>query len=66
MFSTELIDETILLQEFSLEPASILLIEGKPGVGKSHLVNQLKIAGQSLLYRFWVSNQDVNYKARLE
>jgi hypothetical protein len=66
IYSTELMDKTVNLQEIELEPSSVLMIEGKPGVGKSHLVNQIKLNENKVLYRFWISNQDVNYRERLE
>lgn len=46
--------------------SNILLVEGKPGIGKSHYVNQLiKTFKNNLVYRFWISNQDKFYKSRL-
>ena len=49
-----------------LEFENILFIEGKPGIGKSHLVTCLtKEYNQPLVYRFWVSNQDKDYDLRL-
>lgn len=66
VYSVELIDQTIKLENFELEDSNILMIEGKPGVGKSHLVNQLELKREALLYRFWISNQDSKYKERLE
>ena len=66
IYSVELMDKTIQLENFKLEDSKILMIEGKPGVGKSHLVNQLELEGKALLYRFWISNQDSKYKERLE
>lgn len=66
VYSTELMEKTVQLQEVLLNDSNIIKIEGKPGVGKSHLVNQLNFEKGKLLYRFWVSNQDKNYKARLE
>lgn len=65
LYSTELIDKTIKLQEITLGHSNIVQIEGKPGVGKSHLVNQLELENEKILYRFWVSNQDKNYRERL-
>ncbi|MDB5054431.1 MAG: hypothetical protein JWM44_2481 [Bacilli bacterium] len=66
IYSTDLLEKTILLQEVLLSDSNIIKVEGKPGVGKSHLVNQMKFQKRKVLYRFWVSNQDKNYKARLE
>lgn len=65
IYSTELIDKTIKLQELILSDSNIIKIEGKPGVGKSHLVNQLELENDKILYRFWISNQDNNYRDRL-
>ena len=66
VYLTELIEPTIELGLKLLDFDNILLIEGKPGVGKSHLVNEIKKRNQdSILYRFWVSNQDKEYEERL-
>lgn len=65
IYSTELLDKTIKLQELTLNDSNVIIIEGKPGVGKSHLVNQLNLDSKKILYRFWVSNQDKNYRDRL-
>ncbi len=65
-FGTELLELTIIIGKKNLEFNNLLHIEGKPGVGKSHLVKTL--AGEypnHILYRFWVSNQDQNYNDRL-
>ncbi|GAB3056814.1 hypothetical protein ACFOU0_02820 [Salinicoccus sesuvii] len=66
IFSTQLMDQTIDIQKLELKTTSLLMIEGKPGVGKSHLVNQLENQDNKLLYRFWISNQDTDYRERLE
>jgi hypothetical protein len=66
VFSTKLTEETIKLIDFNVEENNILIIEGKPGVGKSHLVNQLEYKNNKILYRFWVSNQDKDYNLRLQ
>lgn len=66
VYLTELIEPTIELGLKLLDFNNILLIEGKPGVGKSHLVNEIKKRNSdSTLYRFWVSNQDREYEKRL-
>ncbi|MBO9672575.1 MAG: hypothetical protein J7577_03975 [Sphingobacteriaceae bacterium] len=65
-FDTRLSDKSVRLARKILNFGSILHIEGKPGVGKSHLVAQLeKEIGITVLYRFWISNQDKYYKERL-
>ncbi|MBY8910161.1 hypothetical protein K6L05_10180 [Salinicoccus roseus] len=66
VFSNDLVDHTVNIQSWELKVNSLLMIEGKPGVGKSHLVNQLESQDHKVLYRFWISNQDINYKERLE
>jgi hypothetical protein len=65
-FDTRLTDKSIRLARKILDFERILHIEGKPGVGKSHLVAQLeKEFGSTVLYRFWISNQDKYHKERL-
>lgn len=61
-FSTELDDETVILRDILLDISQgILLIIGKPGVGKSHFVNELRVKFPlDVLYRFWTSSQDTN------
>jgi hypothetical protein len=67
IFKTYLIEPTVNVTRKVLDVENILLIEGKPGVGKSHLVvnleNQYK---NNIVYRFWVSNQDNDYNERLK
>lgn len=66
IFKTYLIEPTVILTRKVLDIENILLIEGKPGVGKSHLVANLeKLYTNNIVYRFWVSNQDNEYKERL-
>jgi hypothetical protein len=66
IFETKLLEETINVGKKHLEFSNILFIEGKPGVGKSHYVNTLSnIYGNNIIYRFWISNQDKDYKTRL-
>lgn len=66
-FSNKLDDETVILRNMvpDINPG-ILLITGKPGVGKSHFVNEItdKIH-YDILYRFWTSSQDENKNYRL-
>jgi hypothetical protein len=67
VFDTRLAERTIMVARQILEFQDILYIEGKPGVGKSHLVSLLeKRFPLSLLYRFWTSNQDKDYEERLK
>jgi hypothetical protein len=66
-FSTELDDETVILRNRVPDINSgLLLITGKPGVGKSHFVNEIidKVP-HDILYRFWTSSQDNNKINRL-
>lgn len=67
VFDTKLIEPTIDVGRKHLEVENILVIEGKPGVGKSHLVNCLvKEYPGSIIYRFWISSQDKDYSQRLK
>lgn len=62
VFKTYLIEPTVDITRKVLNIENILLIEGKPGVGKSHLVVNLeKQYTNNIVYRFWVSNQDNEY-----
>jgi hypothetical protein len=66
IYNIHLQEETINVGKKILEFEDILFIEGKPGVGKSHLVTCLaKEFENCLVYRFWVSNQDRDLNARL-
>lgn len=66
IYDIHLQEETINVGKKTLEFNDILFIEGKPGVGKSHLVTCLaKEFENCLVYRFWVSFQDRDYSARL-
>lgn len=65
-YNIQLSEKTIDIGKKLLEFDDILFIEGKPGVGKSHLVTCLSEEYDgSLIYRFWVSNQDKSYDSRL-
>ena len=67
VFSTQLLEHTINIGKKHLEVESILIIEGKPGVGKSHFVNCLKEEYiNSIIYRFWISSQDKDSQERLK
>lgn len=66
-FITELQEKTIEISHKLLQFENLLLIEGKPGVGKSHFVNTLiKKYDNHILYRFWIGNQDRDYQERLK
>ncbi|WP_461791399.1 hypothetical protein [Pedobacter sp.] len=65
-YSTQLSEPTVIVSRSILRDEKVLLIEGKPGVGKSHLVNLLtKTTANFILYRFWISNQDPHKQDRL-
>ena len=67
VFITELQEKSISISHKLLEFDTLLLIEGKPGVGKSHFVNTLTNEYKNnILYRFWIGNQDRDYKERLK
>lgn len=66
VFDTRLIERNIKIARKILDFSDILHIEGKPGVGKSHLVSFLQQQFKSnVLYRLWISNQDSHYEDRL-
>lgn len=65
-YSNVLENETVKVRKFkSSFNNKIYAIIGKPGVGKSHLVNELKI-DSNYLYRFWISEQDNDKIERLK
>lgn len=66
-FSTELDDETVILRKKVTDiNQGLLLITGKPGVGKSHFVNELiDKFHYDIIYRFWTGSQDKNKNYRL-
>ncbi|WP_299782717.1 hypothetical protein [uncultured Formosa sp.] len=67
VFITELQEESVTISHKLLKFDKLLLIEGKPGIGKSHFVNTLtKEYESNILYRFWVGNQDRDYQERLK
>lgn len=67
VFITELQEESVLISHKLLKFEKLLLIEGKPGIGKSHFVNTLtKEYKNNILYRFWIGNQDRDYQERLK
>ncbi len=67
IFSTELLEKTEQISNFCIDDktTNCLFIEGKPGIGKSHLVNQLELPN-NILYRFWIYEQDPNKNERLK
>jgi Cdc6-like AAA superfamily ATPase len=66
-FITKLQEKSITISHKLLQFEKILLIEGKPGVGKSHFVNTLiKRYNNNIVYRFWIGNQDRDYQDRLK
>ncbi|KQO31350.1 hypothetical protein ASF10_22195 [Flavobacterium sp. Leaf82] len=67
LYSTELLEATVDVARERLSVENILLIEGKPGVGKSHFVKTLTDQYPNhILYRFWTSSQDKDYDKRLK
>lgn len=65
IYSNQLVDPTIEVGGFKISKQKTLFIAGKPGIGKSHLVNNIKVDGEKIIYRFWISNQDYDYQNRL-
>ena len=66
--STDLQHQTIVLRKVPecIEPG-ITFYTGKPGVGKSHFVDELKnIFQDSIVYRFWIGPQDEQLRRRLQ
>lgn len=67
LYSTELLETTVEVARERLSLENILLIEGKPGVGKSHFVKTITNQHpNNILYRFWTSSQDKDYDKRLK
>lgn len=67
VFDTNLTEQTIDVGRKHLFVENIIVIEGKPGVGKSHLVNSLtQEYPNNIIYRFWISSQDKEYNQRLK
>lgn len=64
----ELKEETLNIRDESLcIEKGILYIVGKPGIGKSHFVNELvKQVDNVVLYRFWINSQDEKKSERLK
>ncbi|GAK89308.1 reticulocyte binding-like protein 2b [Nonlabens ulvanivorans] len=67
IFITELQESSVLISHKLLDFNQLILIEGKPGIGKSHFVNTLlKEYESTILYRFWINNQDRDKEERLK
>ena len=66
--SVDLENETILLRKVPEKFAhEITFIEGKPGVGKSHFVNELcECYSDTIVYRFWIGSQDPDVNDRIQ
>lgn len=66
VFITKLQEKSVLISQKLLKFEKLLLIEGKPGVGKSHFVNTLiENYKNNIVYRFWIGSQDNDYQDRL-
>lgn len=65
--SNDLENETILLRNVPNRfERTITFIEGKPGVGKSHFVNEIcETNPDAIVYRFWTGSQDPNKNKRI-
>lgn len=65
--SIDLENETVLLRNVPDNfEHSITFIEGKPGVGKSHFVNEIyEKYPDAVVYRFWIGSQDPNRNERI-
>ena len=65
--TTDLENKTILIREpLTVVSQGITHIIGKPGVGKSHYVNELiDKYNEAIVYRFWISSQDRYLRDRL-
>ncbi len=66
--SSDLSNKTILIREpLNSVEKGVLWIYGKPGVGKSHYVEELiKKYDDAILYRFWTGSQDELLMKRLQ
>ena len=65
--STDLENKTVLLRTVPNQfKCGITFIEGKPGVGKSHFVDEIcEKHPDTVIYRFWVGSQDPNKNRRI-
>ena len=66
--STDLQNKTVLIRKVPEKlDEGITYIVGKPGVGKSHYVDELKkFYKDAIIYRFWIGAQDVTLQSRLQ
>lgn len=66
--STDLDEKTIILRNVHYSfNRTITFIEGKPGVGKSHFVNEIcEKNPDAIVYRFWTGSQDPNQNKRIQ
>ena len=66
--SSCLIQDTVLLREVPENfPNGITYYVGKPGVGKSHFVEEIKAAyPEAIIYRFWIDAHDSDLSTRLQ
>lgn len=66
--STDLQQQTVILRKVpKCIKQGITFYVGKPGVGKSHFVDELKNTFQdSIIYRFWIGSQDEQLRRRLQ
>lgn len=62
---SSLLEQTLYIRNLQFTEYKVLFIVGKPGSGKSHLVNELKVS-ENQMYRFWIRNQDPNKTERLQ
>ena len=65
--STDLENKTVLLRTVPNQfEHTITFIEGKPGVGKSHFVDEIcEKYPDAIVYRFWIGSQDPNKNRRI-
>ncbi|MBQ6908360.1 MAG: hypothetical protein IJQ28_08295, partial [Clostridia bacterium] len=65
--SIDLDDTTVLLRNVVDEiNVGVQFVVGKPGIGKSHYVNELiHKFSNSIIYRFWINSQDSQKQDRL-
>lgn len=66
-YNIELKEKTLEIRnkilDYETNPVNFII--GKPGVGKSHFAKELTIEN-SILYRFWISENDIDKFARLQ
>lgn len=67
LFDKKLVERSINVGRKKMEIEGMLFVEGKPGVGKSHYVNELvEVYKKPIVYRFWINNQDKDRENRLK